>query len=159
MFNLSVKGLDKTITKLKKLSKAVPKAAEEVTLDESERILKRIKLYTPVYTTALEKASKYRVMNTGPNSRTVRFYLETSVSVVNPDTGKTITVNVHEYARRINESYGTMNPGPYTKAKRSANPGVYIGERFMERGVKDSKKPLIQRLKRRVKEEIAKVDL
>jgi len=51
-------------------------------------------------------------------------------------------INVDAYAALIHENYESMKPGPNTIAKRDANPGVYVGGKFLDRAAKDSAEKL-----------------
>jgi hypothetical protein len=48
-------------------------------------------------------------------------------------------VNVDEYAVEIHENYESRSPGPGTIAKREANPGRYVGGKFLERALEENR--------------------
>src|SRR4029077_19140389 len=51
-------------------------------------------------------------------------------------------IKVDAYATLIHENYESMKPGPNTIAKRDANPGVYVGGKFLDRAADDSAEKL-----------------
>jgi hypothetical protein len=63
-------------------------------------------------------------------------------------------VNVDQYAVIVHEHYEGMlvkGPGKNTLAKMAANPGVYIGSKFIERAADDNKPRLLESMIETVK--------
>jgi hypothetical protein len=80
--------------------------------------------------------------------------------------GEVRGVDVDRYAMMVHENYEGMlravrkdgsqgGPGPGTLAKRAANPGRYVGEKFLERAVDDQMPKIIAQMSAAIIRELA----
>jgi HK97 gp10 family phage protein len=120
---MNVTGLNDLVLKLRNTAERVSDTARKTMHRGADKIVKEAKLNCPVDEGNLEASIKKEVAY-GERGR-----LEIDVAV-----GGTINgVNVDEYATEVHEHYEGMKPGPGTQAKREANPGRYVGEKFLTR--------------------------
>lgn len=123
--NLKISGDQTLLVMLRSLAQKVPENARKTMHRGADRIVKEAQLNTPVDLHNLEESIRkvVRYENRG------RLNIEIQVG------GMVNGVNVDEYAMKVHENYDDENPGQGTRAKRSANPGRYIGRKFLERAL------------------------
>ena len=129
---MKVSGLDELLVRLVYDTPRVKDNARKVMHRQSEAIKDRAVLYAPIDDGELEK-SIHSEKSYEDNGRL-------TIAIV--AGGIVDGVDVDKYAAEIHENYSSMKPGPGTIAKRLANPGVYIGEKFLARAAKDSEEKL-----------------
>lgn len=120
---MKVTGAEDLKIALRNMSARLSDRARKVMRRNAVIIVSEAKLNTPVDTHALEDSIHMET------SYGFRGRLQIDIVC----GGLVDGVNVDEYAMLIHENYGSMKPGPGTIAKRQANPGRYIGEKFLER--------------------------
>jgi hypothetical protein len=129
---LKTSGFDQLYAALNHAAERVSTSARKQMHRGADAIVKEARLNTPVDEHNLEESIKKDV-NYG-----VRGRLQIQIVMGGFVNG----VNVDEYAMEIHENYSQMGVGPGTIAKRLANPGRYVGEKFLERAVRDNEKKL-----------------
>jgi hypothetical protein len=129
---MRVEGLDQLLITLQHGGEKVKDNARKVMKREADKIQERAVLYAPVDNGQLER-SIHLEKGYEDNGRLM-------IAVV--AGGIVDGINVDAYAALIHENYESMKPGPNTIAKRDANPGVYVGGKFLDRAAKDSAEKL-----------------
>lgn len=129
---MSISGIDELVANFRYLADKVPENARKTFHRETDKIVKEAKLNTPVDDGELEDSIHKEV---GYEQRG-----RLKIDIV--AGGVVRGVNVDRYAVLIHENYESMKPGPNTLAKRAANPGRYVGGKFLERAVDDGNKKL-----------------
>jgi len=129
---MRVEGLDQLLITLQHGGEKVKDNARKVMKREADKIQERAVLYAPVDDGQLER-SIHLEKGYEDNGRLM-------IAVV--AGGMVDGINVDAYAAQIHENYESMKPGPNTIAKRDANPGVYVGGKFLDRAAKDSAEKL-----------------
>jgi hypothetical protein len=129
---MRVEGLDQLLITLQHGGEKVKDNARKVMKREADKIQERAVLYAPVDDGQLER-SIHLEKGYEDNGRLM-------IAVV--AGGIVDGINVDAYAALIHENYESMKPGPNTIAKRDANPGVYVGGKFLDRAAKDSAEKL-----------------
>jgi hypothetical protein len=129
---MRVEGLDQLLITLQHGGEKVKDNARKVMKREADKIQERAVLYAPVDDGQLER-SIHLEKGYEDNGRLM-------IAVV--AGGIVDGINVDAYAALIHENYESMKPGPNTIAKRDANPGVYVGGKFLDRAAKDSAETL-----------------
>lgn len=142
--DMKVSGLDELFVKLVHGATKVKDNARKVMHRQGDAIQKRAVLYAPVDEGFLEK-SIHVEKGYEDNGRLVIAIVAGGIV-----EGK----NVDAYAALIHENYESMKPGPNTIAKRAANPGVYIGGKFLDRAANDSKEKLEKALIKAVTDDL-----
>lgn len=128
MIGMNVAGAGEVVTQLFHAGERVKDGARKAMHRVSDRIVKEAKLNCPVDKHNLEE-SIHAEKDYERNGRL-------TIKIV---VGGTVNgVNVDAYAAEVHEHYESMHPGPGTIAKRIANPSRYVGEKFLERAVKDN---------------------
>ena len=124
-FKFNVSGDQTVIAMLRALAVKVPENARKTMYRAADRVVKEAQLNTPVDEHNLEESIRKVVSyeNRGRLQIQIQF------------GGMVNGVNVDEYALRVHENYDDNRPGPGTQAKRAANPGRYIGRKFLERAI------------------------
>jgi len=140
-FSAEVIGVPALIAELQNIADKVPDSARKTMNRGADKIVEEAKLNTPVDTHGLEDSIRAVRSYTGSRRR-----LEITIQV-----GGTINDNGEDtssYAVRIHENYEGIEgaPGPGTIAKRNANPGRYIGSKFLERAVESVREKLTRDL-------------
>lgn len=135
---MKVQGIASVRMMLRSVGEKVPDTARKQMHRSAARIVKRAQLYVPEDTTALRES--IRVEKTYGDRRRLQIDIIAGGAAVVLDGGKGI--NLDQYAWIIHERYSDMNPGKKTKEKMAANPGVLIGERFLERANEEEEKKL-----------------
>lgn len=122
---LGVRNTSKVVLEMRSIGAKVVETARKTMHRAAARIEKRAKLFAPVDKHNLEEAIHIE-QGYGTSGR-----LQMDVVA----SGEVNGVNVEEYAELVHENYDApgMMPGPGTLAKREANPGVYIGRKYLER--------------------------
>jgi len=120
---LKVTGVDEVILQLRNIAEKVPDHARRTMHNVSDKIVELAQLQAPVDKHNLEQ-SIHKEVFTEDNRR---------LAIDIKAGGEVNGVNVDEYAVQIHENYSDMKPGKGTLAKMAANPGVQIGEKFLER--------------------------
>lgn len=123
--NLNVSGDATIITMFRNLAQKVPDNARKVMHRAADRVVKEAQLNTPVDEHNLEQSIR----------KVVSYQNRGRLSIQIQMGGVVNGVNVDEYAMRIHENYIDENAGPGTRAKRLANPGRYVGGKFLERAI------------------------
>jgi hypothetical protein len=118
-----VTGVDEVILQLRNLAETVPDKARKTLHRGADEIVKLAKLQAPVDKHNLED-SIHKEVKYEDNRRL-------AIDVV--AGGEVNGVDVDQYAAMIHEHYSSMKPGKNTIAKMAANPGVIVGEKFLER--------------------------
>lgn len=131
---MTITGADELTAQLRYLAQKVPAGARKVMHRQSEIIVEEAKLNAPVDTHELEDSIR---LDKGYEDRG-RLKIDIVVG------GMVRGVDVDQYAMLIHENYESMKPGPGTIAKRAANPGRYVGGKFLERAV-DAQMPKLQK--------------
>ena len=139
MMEMRADGLDELVVMLQAAGARVKESTRKVMNREAPKIVERAKLFCPVDTGELEESIH---MEKGYEEDSGRLMIAIVAG------GEVNGVNVDAYAALIHENYESMKPGPNTIAKREANPGVYIGSKFLTRAAMESedklKKAVIQ---------------
>lgn len=134
MIDMKVDGVDQLLTRLRYTASKVKDNARKVMHREAEKIQKRAVLYAPVDDGELEQAIHIEKGYEDNGRLTIQIVAG----------GEVNGIDVDAYAALIHENYASMKPGLNTIAKRDANPGVYIGEKFLDRAAKDSEPALVK---------------
>jgi hypothetical protein len=137
---MKVSGISQTVAGLKHLGERVPDNARKAMHRLADNIVKDAKLFTPVDEHNLEESIRKEV--------TYGYRGRLQIEIV--AGGMVNGVNVDQYVARIHENYEALNPGSGTIAKRNANPGVYIGEKFLSRAMTKHRKNANQFVKGRL---------
>ncbi|MCP1540061.1 hypothetical protein [Methylorubrum extorquens] len=124
---MQVAGTKSLLAELLNIGEKVPDNARKVMHRNADKIIEEAVLNAPVDKHNLEQAIRKRISYQSTFRKRLKIDIEVG-GIVNG-------VNVDEYAMQIHENYGSMNPGKGTIAKRDANPGRFIGEKFLERAV------------------------
>jgi len=124
-----VYGAQDLIVSLRNTGKRVVESARKTMHRGADAIVSEAQLNTPVDKHNLEQSIQKEI-SYGDRGR-----LEIDIVVGGFVNG----VNVDTYAIQVHENYQSMNPGPGTLAKRLANPGRYVGEKFLERALEDQR--------------------
>lgn len=122
---MKISGLNEVVAGLRNAAQRVSQGAQRVVYGEADEIVREAQLNAPVDKYNLERAI------TRDNGRLSGFRFVITISV----GGMVGNVDVTRYALFIHENYSSLNPGPGTVQKRAANPGRYIGEKFLERAL------------------------
>lgn len=142
---LRVYGCEELAGLMKELAGKVPQQGRKIIDRGADKIVKEAQLNAPVDEHNLEDAIHKEKSYEG------RGRLKVDLVV----GGQVRGVNVDQYAALIHENYRSMNPGAGTLAKRAANPGRYIGEKFLERAVDDNMPKLIKQMSEAILRELA----
>ena len=127
-------GADQLTVKLRNLGEKVADRARKTMRRNADIIEREAKLNAPRDTGALED-SIHQVLSYGFRNR-LQIDIECG--------GFVDGVNVDEYAAMIHENYESLHPGAGTVAKRLANPGRYIGSKFLERAFEAQRDKLLR---------------
>jgi hypothetical protein len=119
---------------LKSNARKVPERARKVMHSASDKIVEEARLNAPVDDAELEDSIHKEVSYTGRGRLVIHVIAG----------GVVRGVNVDRYAAEIHENYESYTPGPGTVAKRQANPGRYVGSKFLQRAVDDHKEKLLK---------------
>jgi bacteriophage HK97-gp10 putative tail-component len=131
---MKVYGCEELAGLMKQLAGRVPKQGRKIMDRGADKIVQEAQLNAPVDEHNLEDAIHKE-----------KGYEDRGRLRVNLVVGGVVRgVDVDQYAMLIHENYESMNPGPGTLAKRAANPGRYVGGKFLERAV-DEQMPKIQK--------------
>jgi len=121
--SLTVTGIQEVIVGLRYIAQKIPANGRKQMHRIADQIVKEAKLNAPHDTGALED-SIHKVVT----------YEGTGRLSINIEMGGFVDgVDVDIYAVQVHENYSSMHPGKGTIQKRLANPGRYIGEKFLER--------------------------
>lgn len=133
---------DKVITDIQSTGERVVEGARKVMHSAAARIVKRAKLYAPIDTGDLIEAIQAKKRYVGARGR-LAYEIIADGEVA---SGR----NVSDYAAVVHEAYETQiavnGPGRNTQAKMDANPGVFIGSKFLERAHEEEGERLRPRL-------------
>lgn len=129
---MKASGFDQLYVALNHAADRVRDAARKQMHRGADIIVDEAKLNTPVDKHNLERSIRKEV-NYGFRGR-----LQIQIVMGGIVNG----VNVDEYAYEVHENYEDMGVGPGTAAKRLANPGRYVGSKFLERAMKDNQDKL-----------------
>lgn len=135
-FNARVKNTEKVVFELQQIGERVVDNARKTMHARARHIAREAKLNAPVDDHDLEE-SIHIERDTGENGR-----LELTITAGGTVNG----VDVDDYATLIHENYESMQPGENTLAKRAANPGRYVGGKFLERAALQEEETLMKRL-------------
>jgi hypothetical protein len=125
-------GADALRTALRNIADKVPENGRKVMHRAADKIVERAKLFCPVDLGNLEDSIHQETTYEGRG--------RLAIDIV--AGGEFGGIDVDAYASEIDENYSSMHPGPGTIAKRNANPGVYIGEHFIDRAVAEQEPKL-----------------
>lgn len=131
---MSITGADQLIFQLRNRAQKVPENARKVMHRESDNIVKLAQIMVPE-DDGEAKDSIHVEKGYEGNGRL-------KIDIV--AGGVVRGVNVDRYIMIIHENYEQFKPGPVTEAKRAANPGIYIGSKFIERAI-DARMPKLQK--------------
>lgn len=160
MISMQIKGAKEIAANFRYSAEKVPDGARKAMHRLADKVLKEARLNTPVDTFNLEKSIVKKVSYGGRG----RLQIDIEVGgkmldgvVIDAKKNRNLSkqqrkrrVNVDQYAAMIHENYSSMKPGDGTIAKRLANPGRYVGEKFLERALKDNKQPIYEGIFRAV---------
>jgi hypothetical protein len=125
---MTADGFDQVMAQLRNAATKVPDNARKVMHRQADKIVELAKLMAPHDTGELEDAIHKEISYEGRGRL-----------VIDIVCGGTIRgVDVDRYAAEIHENYESMKPGVGTIAKRAANPGIYVGGKFLERALNES---------------------
>lgn len=130
--SMKVTGVEAVLAQLRYVGEKVPESARKAMHRVADKIVMEARLNTPVDEHNLELSIR-KVRKTGFRGRLM---LDIEMG------GYVNGVNVDIYAMQIHENYDQMGTGQGTIDKRLANPGRYVGEKFLTRAL-DSVKPKI----------------
>lgn len=133
---MRVLGLDTLMAKLRYVATTVPENGRKTMHRAADRIVREAKLNTPVDTHNLEATIRKEVEYGFRGRLKINIVMGGVVNGVNVDQYATI---IHE---RYEQVISVNGPGEGTLAKRAANPGRYIGEKFLERALEDNRERL-----------------
>ncbi|MCK1543421.1 hypothetical protein IVB12_16005 [Bradyrhizobium sp. 179] len=142
---MKVYGCEELAGLMKQLAGKVPQQGRKIIDRGADKIVKEAQLNAPVDKHNLEDAI-HKEKNYEDRGR-----LKVDLVVGGTVRG----VDVDQYAMLIHENYEGMNPGPGTLAKRSANPGRYVGGKFLERAVDDNMPKIIKQMSEAIMRELA----
>lgn len=131
---MSVSGADALVLQLRHVSQTVPDKARKTMHRAADRIVKEAKLNAPVDDKELEDSIRKEI------SYEARGRLKIDIVM----GGMVRGVDVDRYAVAIHENYEAYKAGKNTIAKRAANPGRYIGSKFLTRAGDKEKDKLMQ---------------
>jgi hypothetical protein len=134
--SMKEKGCDELMAQLRYVAGKVPDNARKVMHRQADKVVKLAQLYAPFDDGELEESIHKEVGHEDNNRLAIDIVAGGIVNGVDVDT----------YAAEMEENYESMKPGPGTIAKREANPGVYVGGKFLERALNDSATELTDRL-------------
>ena len=121
-------GCEGVIAMLRMAAQKVPDNARKVMHKEADKIVKLAKRMAPEDDAELMDAIHKEI------SYEARGRLKIDIVVGGVVRG----VDVDKYAAEIHENYANMKPGPVTIIKRQIEADVYVGEKFLERAVRES---------------------
>lgn len=131
-----VSGMDALKVSLSNMAERSSRGARDELEQGAIDIKELARLYAPVDTTALEQSillgSEIHGFTEKRNGRNV-YTVEVKMDLPNGH-GNGV---VGDYADIVHEHYQIMHSGEETERKRAANPGVKIGEKFLERAMED----------------------
>lgn len=123
---IRVRGANELMAQLRYTGERVLDKARKTMHRQADKIVEEARLNAPVDKHNLEQSIRKEV------SYGVRGRLQIDIVAGGFING----VNVDLYVMEVHENYASMGVGPGTAAKRAANPGRYIGEKFLDRAVK-----------------------
>jgi hypothetical protein len=123
---IKISGDKIVVASLRYQADKVPEAGRKTMHRIANAVVKDAQLFAPVDKHNLEKSITKQV-SYGERGR-----LQIEIAAGGYVNG----VDVSEYVAKVHENYSMMKPGPGTIVKRAANPGVYIGEKFLDRAIK-----------------------
>lgn len=123
---MRITGTQKLLAELRNTGLLVPENARKAMTRAAERIVREAQLNAPVDLHNLEKS-----IHLTKSYSTFRGRLQIDIEV----GGFVDGVNVDLYAMEIHENYDAKRAGPGTRAKQAANPGRYVGGKFLERAL------------------------
>lgn len=126
---MEVYGCEELQALMRDLAGRVPKQARKIIDRGADKIVKEAQLNAPVDEHNLEESIKKEKSYTQEDRRRLKVEIVAG--------GNVNGVNVDQYIMLVHENYESLKPGPGTLAKRAANPGRYIGSKFLDRAVKD----------------------
>jgi hypothetical protein len=137
--SMKVYGCDELAALMKQLAGRVPKQGRKVLERGAEKIVKEAQLNAPVDKHNLEDAIHMEKRYEGRGRMAVDIVVGGTVRGVDVDRYAMLVHENYEAMLRVVRKDGTAGgPGPGTLAKRAANPGRYVGEKFLERAVDDT---------------------
>lgn len=123
--DVKVTGIPELMARLRHYSEIVPDKARKTMHRGAAKVVKEAKLNVPVDKHNLEESIRSEV----------KYEFRGRLTIEILTGGYVGTVNVEEYAMKVHENYNDDTPGKHTIAKRAANPGRYIGRKFLERAL------------------------
>lgn len=133
---MKVTGAKELEARFRYAAQKVPDNARKLMHRRSDKIVREAKLNAPEDDRELVDSIRKEV------TYSARGRLQVTVRVGGIVRG----INVDLYVAEIHENYESYTPGPNTIAKRNANPGRYIGSRFLQRAVDAERKGLRESL-------------
>lgn len=133
---LKAKGFQQVMAQLNHAADRVHENGRKTMHRGADKIVKEAKLNAPVDEHNLEESIK-KVVSKGVRNRL-------KINIV--AGGMVNGVNVTKYAVAVHENYSSKKPGSGTIQKRAANPGRYIGEKFIDRAVDNQEDKLMKAL-------------
>jgi hypothetical protein len=125
-------GVKELEARFRYAAEKVPDNARKLMHRRSDKIVKMAKLFAPVDDHELEDSIRKEVTYSSKG--------RLQISVV--AGGIVRGVDVSRYVAIIHENYESFKPGKNTIAKRAANPGIYVGSKFIKRAVDAERKSL-----------------
>ena len=129
---VTARGFSELKASLRNVAEKASRGVRESLEQGAEDIKDLAVLYAPVDKEFLEKSIK--VMSDIESNRRKAFFVYVDEEL--PADGNT---KVGDYATIMHERYNDFEPGKKTKDKRRDNPGVNIGEKYLERALEDLK--------------------
>lgn len=139
-------GCDELIVTLTNIARKVPETGRKTMHRGADKIIKEAQLNAPVDKHNLEQSITKEIGYDQDQGGRLTIIIRVGGSVNG--------VDVEEYAMSVHENYGDMTPGPGTIAKREANPGRYVGEKFLQRAVEDQRQKLMKAMIDAIYEEL-----
>ena len=142
----TVKGADELIAQFRYLAHKIPDTARKQMHRGADKVVQEAQLNAPVEKHNLEKAI-HKEVSYGERGR-----LQIDIVVGGEING----INVDQYALEIHEHYESYTPSKETLAKRQANPGRYVGEKFLERALTSPRVRIVEGIFQAIMKELPK---
>ena len=136
---MRITGVGEVLAKLRYITQRVPDGARKKMRSVADHIVEEAKLNAPEDSGDLVASIRKEVTYGGKGRLQIDI-----VAGGNPKVDRYVA-EVHEnYEGMVAPSKWGKGPSPRTKAKRAANPGRYVGEKFLERAIRSNEKRIPQ---------------
>ncbi|MGZ8497413.1 MAG: HK97 gp10 family phage protein [Candidatus Binatia bacterium] len=147
---VKIKGLNHLLASLANTAERSSRGSREALEKGAEDIKDLARLYAPVDQKNLEKSIK-----TGKFKDSTNHGRNTYTVFVDEDMSAGPNKKVGDYADEMHELHGIdYQPGDKTIAKQNANPGVYVGRKFLERALDDKRDEIGRKVEEKLKQGI-----